>query len=356
MENFSYPSYAPWYSDCNKISSAVIMSGVNSIGDLAFWDCSNLTSISISDSVSSIGDDAFVDCSSLTNIIIPDSVSSIGSGAFNCCSSLTSIIIPDSVSSMGNGLSTFRSCSSLTSVSLPSSLYGIGPSMFANCSSLTNITIPDSVRVINEFAFSGCTSLTSVVIPDIALIGSSVFNSCDSLTDIYYKGSEDDWNEIIIYDGNELLSSVTTHYNSTGPSTDADETLSAEQVLQQYIAEHVEYYRSSYSTDIVSVENTTGLAFVLDDSSEDLSDQFYEVLSAVTKISSISNYLTLNIENYGGVDLSVDINPLTYKNEYSALIYQLMANDAIQWNPKHVFFEFPEKRDNAHKRTDWWIQ
>ena len=44
----------------------------------------------------------------------------------------------------------------------------------------------------------------------VTLIGGYAFSDCSSLTDIYYKGSEEEWVE------NESLSNATIHYNYEG--------------------------------------------------------------------------------------------------------------------------------------------
>ena len=49
-----------------------------------------------------------------------------------------------------------------------------------------------------------------------------LFVSCDNLTDVYYPGTEEDWNNIEIQDDNDPLLNATIHYNSTGPEEDSD--------------------------------------------------------------------------------------------------------------------------------------
>ena len=80
------------YTD-GKTEHTIAISGLNSIGEYAFYGCTNLTSVTIPNSITSIGNAAFTLCSSLTNITIPDSVTSIGDVAFANCSSLTQLIL-----------------------------------------------------------------------------------------------------------------------------------------------------------------------------------------------------------------------------------------------------------------------
>ena len=123
------------------------------------------------------------------------------------------VIIAQGVSSIGDHA--FYGCTSLTSVTIPNSVTSIGSFAFFKCYNLTSITIPNSVTSIGNGAFYGCTSLTSVAIPDsVTSIGDYAFDDCDSLTDVYYSGSEAQWASIIIYNGNDPLTSATVHYNS----------------------------------------------------------------------------------------------------------------------------------------------
>ena len=127
-----------------------------------------------------------------TEIVIPHSVTSIDSDAFYRCTKLTSITIPDSVTS-------------------------IGGSTFAGCTGLTNITIPDSVTSIGDHAFAGCTKLTSITIPDsVTSIGVYAFWNCTNIKDVYYSGTEEQWNQIKLAGSNVDFVFANIHYEYNG--------------------------------------------------------------------------------------------------------------------------------------------
>ena len=201
------------FSSCSSLATITIPDSVTVI-DGAFNGCSSLTSIKIPDGVTSIGWYTFDSCNNLTSITIPDSVTSIGGCAFRDCTRLTSVIIPDGVTSIG--IFAFSGCSSLTCITIPDGITSIDTGIFKNCSSLSSITIPDNITNIDPEVFENCSSLTSIIIPDsITRICDRAFQQCYSLTDIYYIGTEEEWNNIIVGEYNDDLLNATIHYNST---------------------------------------------------------------------------------------------------------------------------------------------
>ena len=164
--------------------------------------------------VVSVGDKFIMSNTVVQRVILPDTVTSIGVASFHSCSSLTDLNIPAGVTSIGN--SAFHSCTKIKRIVLPDAVTSIGDSAFLGCSSLASMSIPSGVSAIGASTFQRCVSLGSISIPSsVTSIGKNAFSGCTSLTDVYFGGTEEEWNTIEIGDGNGVLDGVRVHFNST---------------------------------------------------------------------------------------------------------------------------------------------
>lgn len=188
MGDYSCYDPAPW--GC-EFSSAVLAYGVTSIGDYAFEPCRDLVSISVPETVISIGENAFTGCSNLSDITFPKGLTEIANGAF-------------------------QRCYNLTNISLPNNLTYIGEYAFSNCTGFDKIVLPKKITEICDMTFINCRSMKSIAIPKgVTQIGFAAFAGCDSLKDIYYAGTQAEWNNIAISSShNEPLENATIHFNS----------------------------------------------------------------------------------------------------------------------------------------------
>lgn len=243
----SVPPYniSPWYHNTN-ITTLIVKEGVTSIGDYAFLGCYKISNISFPNSLTSIGYSAFDPCSGLTEITLPENLIYLGgysltSGNFSSisipigitsiekytfanCKKLKSVSLPDALTSIGEG--TFNQCTSLDSFNIPKNVVDIGRCAFWNCTSLKHIEIPSGIPQINEGTFDNCSSLKSISIPSsVVSIGESAFYGCNSLEDVYFSGTQSQWENISVANyQNTALENATIHYQSTGPEDEKEFT------------------------------------------------------------------------------------------------------------------------------------
>ncbi len=237
---WDYSGYdTPWYfmdENCSgSVKSVVIEEGITSIGNSAFYG-ESVETVNMPDSIKRIGKYAFAYgggrlssvnipygvtkieegtflYSSLKSVTIPDSVTEIGDSAFAFCFQLKdNITIPDSVSVIGDGA--FYACGRVKSVTMPKNAEYIGDNAFEDCD-FTSFTIPDGVTTIKGNTFLGCENLKIISIPSsVTTIEDFVFGWVLELSDIYYGGSAQEWNELISdVDLGYNDSNLTIHYN-----------------------------------------------------------------------------------------------------------------------------------------------
>ena len=272
MPDFSsVANAAPWDEQKDKIQSAVIESGVQSISGGAFSGCTALEKVSISETVTQIDLNAFGGCTSLAafevaegnkafssdggvlfsadkellrcpvgksaDYTVPSGTVAIAGGAFKDCAKLESLVIPDSVISIGE--SAFENCAALKRITLPKNITKLEASCFSGCAALAEIALPDNVKTLGEKVFSGCAALKSVkipaevtVIPTEAFFGCSslesitipksvshinerAFDGCTALKKVDYLGSDTDWSQVTKETCNNALNNAEKSFTRT---------------------------------------------------------------------------------------------------------------------------------------------
>ncbi|MBQ7827799.1 MAG: leucine-rich repeat domain-containing protein, partial [Clostridia bacterium] len=198
------------------LESIRIPAGVVSIDDVAFQECWDLRSVEFPENsqLTHIGDSAF-STSGIRSISIPASVESIGDYAFSYCYSLESLTFPEDskLTSIGEGAfdeSYMLNCS----ITLPIGLKVIADYAFRHCGSLV-IVIPENseLTTIGNGAFKDLWIMTEINIPaGVTAINEEAFSGMEALTDVYYNGTEEDWNKITIGTNNDPLLNATIHF------------------------------------------------------------------------------------------------------------------------------------------------
>ena len=256
------------FYDCNYLVMVSISDSVTTIGGRAFARCESLSSISIGDGVTTIGDAAFSCCIAFTRITLPNGLITIGRDAFAFCKNLISVDIPNSVATIGDYA--FSYCINLAVLTIGYGVTIIGDYAFDYCSSLKNVYYIGAEEDWNEIligtgneyltgatielaGFSGpCgenltwefdkltgtltisgtgamddfssysrpwfsyeDSIKTIIIGNgVTTIGKYSFEYCQCLTDVYYDGSDEGWDDIFIGANNKYLNSATIHFAS----------------------------------------------------------------------------------------------------------------------------------------------
>ena len=101
--------------------------------------------------------------------------------------------------------------SKVTSVEIPETVTVIQPGAFM-CSKLTEITVPASVTALPKNAFYYSEDLAAVHLPaSLTEIGENAFGDCNALTDVWFAGTQAEWEALQIADGNAPLQSAVLH-------------------------------------------------------------------------------------------------------------------------------------------------
>ena len=185
-------------------------------GDNATYTFDSETGKLVISGTGALYNNAFRENTEIKNVIIGDNITKINAGVFDVCSNLESVHFGDNVTEID--YFAFGDCKSLKSVELSKNLTIIGDKAFQYCENLEKVILYENVTTLKYQSFYDCFNLKSINIPKkVTFIGEGVFRNCNSLADVYYEGSEEEWNEIEIGENNTGLDNAKIHYNSIMP-------------------------------------------------------------------------------------------------------------------------------------------
>lgn len=258
----------PWYGIKDLIKSVELPEGITSISGYAFENCSNLSELIIPENLISIGEYAFSGCTGLVEVSLGKKLQTIGDYAFNGCTSIEKIDLHDNITSIGEN--TFKGCSGmkefyvgknikkfdlkyLKDFAVLEKLY-IHPdcsgyivddsggvikretiydenfydsycfNYYPPCAPDKTYAVPESVVYIKSNTFNGNKNIKTLYLPkNLKRFFDSAFDGCTGITDIYYCGTEEEWNKIKIGANNDVLSAATLHFEHTHSFTETAE-------------------------------------------------------------------------------------------------------------------------------------
>ncbi len=192
---------------------------VTKIHQYAFNKCDNLTYIKLSEGIKSLNAYTVYSCSNLATLALPASLKQLSVNAIYGCSKLKNIYIADltswcNVEFVKEMFYSFHE------------LFKYAENVYINGELATDIVIPDGVGSINAQAFYGYKGLNSIAIPEsVTYIGESAFGECTNLKYGFYEGTQDEWEQIIIESGNDCLTGLQMHFESTGHTCSSEWTI-----------------------------------------------------------------------------------------------------------------------------------
>lgn len=145
-----------------------------------------------------IDHDAFANCHAIREFELPREVETIGENAFYDDWCIKKFTFQEGSRLKSIGGNAFHCNSSLQSLTLPSSVTNIDHHAFYQCSSLDEFVIPDGVESIERAVFAECSKLKTVTAPNsVKKIVQKAFLNCSSLETVVYKGTADQWDNLI---------------------------------------------------------------------------------------------------------------------------------------------------------------
>lgn len=103
-----------------------------------------------------------------------------------------------------------------TAVVVPKNVTNLSKYAFYNCKYLESICLSPNITNISQFALRNCTKLKYLYIPaGVTSFGEQSFLGTTNVTDIYYYGTQEQWNSLRgkNYIQNGILNTATVHFN-----------------------------------------------------------------------------------------------------------------------------------------------
>ena len=244
------------FRDNKRIRYVEFAPGVLEIPMNIFMNCSNIEKVVIPDTVTKIGDRAFYGCESLQSIEIPASVIQIGDGVaigqwtdsqvFDRCGLLRDIYYGGTTETwMNMGFnpgteSALLGCTVHCSDGTVPPMYPEYTNLLTSCGDhafyyftyshlivvgsgavssihdmyMKDISVTEGITSIGENCFGGMNYTENVYLPvSLTHVGKGAFRYCSMLKDIYYAGTEEQWNAITFDEMTDPVVHATIHFH-----------------------------------------------------------------------------------------------------------------------------------------------
>ena len=165
------------------------------IGRSPFWEREDIRSLVIGEGITAIGTSVFERCYNMATVTFPSTLTTIKARAFFMYTQggLTSLTIPPTITTIGEKAFVDQA---LTSIIMPATLTTLGTYIFDGSDTLTTARVECSE--VPGFCFVWCSNLRNLTLShNVTKIGSHWINYCNSLTQLTYEGSLDEWAAVV---------------------------------------------------------------------------------------------------------------------------------------------------------------
>ena len=205
------------FRGCSTIVEVTVPEGITFISDEAFSTCKSLVTVNLPASLEKLGWKVFYNSSALQNVNFKEGIKEIGLQTFIGCYALTDVQLPDSITTLGS--SVFSSAgetekTQLQNVNIPKGVTVIPETLFYWDVKLNEVKLHDNVVEIKSKAFMGCSNFAEFTIPSsVQKIGDRIFMNCTNLRNVYYEGTQEQWNAMERHSDWAIGRSFTIHFS-----------------------------------------------------------------------------------------------------------------------------------------------
>lgn len=319
------------FSGCKGLTGVVFSDSVTEIGWMCFAICEDLQTVTLGSGMEYIHGSAFCECTSLTSITIPAGVWEVNNMAFEGCTGLQAIwVVPENpyYASDARGVLLNKQMTEL--ICAPAVLSGA-------------YSIPETVTVIWSHGFNGCADLTSITLPgSLTKVGYDAFKDCNGLENVYFAGSEAQWDQIAMEEGNEALTNAAVHFEE---KEEEEDPVVLTGMTVETLPDKTEYIRGE-SLDL------TGLTLKLtySDGSTRVIEEGFQV-SGLSSATSGKQTLTVTYEGFTAT-FTVTVKPIILASGTCGdnLTWTLDELGLLTISGTGVMYSY----DNAYNYSPWY--
>ena len=204
------------FPGCKSLKEVIIGDKLTKIG--GFMECESLEEITFGKNVDTIKEMAFYGCKSLKKVTINNNIKFVGYEAFMGCEALAEINVGDYAINFGKDAIKDTAYYNDSS-NWENGLLYLGRNLMAASDNFGgSYSIKDGTLSVAGGVFEGFLSIVRLHIPEsVVSIGANAFNNCYTLTNVYYGGSKEQWEELqktFMDNGNASLLYAYVSYNT----------------------------------------------------------------------------------------------------------------------------------------------